>query len=86
MRHRLGTLLLVIGVGVLAWAATVWVWKDPFTAAYTAYEQRRLEANLDRQFESWALTREPVSRPGCPALRTGSRAPPERAAMGLQDS
>ena len=66
MRHRLGTLLLVIGVGVLAWAATVWVWKDPFTAAYTAYEQRRLEASLDRQFDSWAPTREPVSRPAKP--------------------
>lgn len=66
MRHRLGTLLLVIGVGVLAWAATVWVWKDPFTAAYTAYEQRRLEASLDRQFESWRPAREPVSRPAEP--------------------
>ena len=66
MRQRLGTLLLVIGVGVLAWAATVWVWKDPFTAAYTAYEQRRLEAHLDRQFESWEPTREPVSRPAKP--------------------
>jgi len=66
MRHRLGTLLLIIGVGVLAWAATVWVWKDPFTAAYTAYEQRRLEASLDRQFESWTPTREPVSRPTDP--------------------
>jgi len=63
MRHRLGTLLLVIGIGVLAWAATVYLWKDPFTTAYTAYEQRRLESNLNRQFESWKPKREPVSRP-----------------------
>lgn len=66
MRYRLGTLLLVIGVGVLAWAATVWVWKDPFTAAYTAYEQRRLESRLDREFESWRPIAEPVSRPSKP--------------------
>jgi sortase A len=63
MRHRLGTLLLVIGIGVLAWAATVYLWKDPFTTAYTAYEQRRLASNLDRAFESWTPVREPVSRP-----------------------
>jgi sortase A len=65
MRHRLGTFLLVIGVGVLAWAATVYFWKDPFTTAYTAYEQRRLESNLEREFENWEPTPEPkpVSRP-----------------------
>ena len=50
MRHRLGTLILVVGLGVLAWSAAVYFWKDPFTTAYTAYEQRRLETKLDRQF------------------------------------
>jgi sortase A len=53
MAHRLGTLLLVVGLGVLAWAATVYLWKDPFTTAYTAYEQRRLETSLDRTFDDW---------------------------------
>jgi sortase A len=66
MRHRLGTLLLVVGIGVLAWAATVYLWKDPFTTAYTAYEQRRLESNLDRQFETWRPAPELVARPGKP--------------------
>jgi len=66
MRHRLGTLLLVIGIGVLAWTATVYLWKDPFTTAYTAYEQRRLESNLDRQFESWKPAPEQVVQPGTP--------------------
>jgi sortase A len=66
MRHRLGTFLLVIGLGVLAWAATVYLWKDPFTTAYTAYEQRRLESNLERQFETWRPVAEPVSRPAQP--------------------
>jgi len=65
MRHRLGTFLLVIGIGVLAWAATVYLWKDPFTTAYTAYEQRQLASNLDSAFESWepAPKPKPVSRP-----------------------
>ncbi len=67
MRHRLGTLLLVIGIGVIAWTATVYLWKDPFTTAYTAYEQRRLEANLDERFASW----EPV-----PAAKPVSKPPP----------
>jgi sortase A len=62
MRWHVGTLLLVIGLGVLAWTATVYLWKDPFTTAYTAYEQRRLEASLDDQFEEWTSTRLPVSR------------------------
>jgi sortase A len=66
MRQRLGTLLLVIGFGILAWAATVYLWKDPFTTAYTAYEQRQLESALDRQFETWKPTPRPVARPGKP--------------------
>ncbi len=60
MRHRLGTLILVIGLGVLAWSATVYIWKDPFTTAYTAYEQRRLETKLDRQFEQWTPSPKPT--------------------------
>jgi sortase A len=70
MRRHLGTFLLVIGVGVLAWAATVYFWKDPFTTAYTAYEQRRLESNLDKQFESWRPSRDPIVRPGQPKPRS----------------
>jgi sortase A len=67
MRHRLGTLLLVVGACVLAWTATVYLWKDPFTTAYTAYEQRRLESTLDDRFETWGRGHEPVSRPTKPA-------------------
>jgi sortase A len=67
MGHRLGTFLLVIGIGVLAWAATVYVWKDPFTTAYTAYEQRRLASNLDSAFDEWRPSADPVSEPGNPA-------------------
>ncbi len=70
MGHRVGTLLLVIGVGILAWAATVYFWKDPFTTAYTAYEQRRLASKLDEQFARYEPLRTPVvAQPGKPKPR-----------------
>jgi sortase A len=43
----LGTLLIVAGVGALAWAVTVWQWQDPFTAALNELEQRELAEQLD---------------------------------------
>lgn len=61
MTHRIGTLLLVLGLGVLAWAATVYLWKDPFTTAYTAYEQRKLQSSLDKSFETWQPARRPTA-------------------------
>ena len=67
MGHRIGTFLLAIGIGILAWAATVYFWKDPFTTAYTAYEQRRLESKLDDQFDAYEPLRTPaVAHPGQP--------------------
>jgi sortase A len=73
MRRHVGSLLLVIGIGVLVWTATVYLWKDPFTTAYTAYEQRRLESKLDDQFERWKPTRQPVSRPAEPSAPAAPR-------------
>lgn len=62
MGHRLGTLILVIGLGVLAWSATVYLWKDPFTTALTAYEQRKLETKLDETFKDWNVGTKPASQ------------------------
>ena len=71
MGHRIGTFLVVIGIGILAWAATVYFWKDPFTTAYTAYEQRRLESKLNEQFEAYEPLRTPVvAHPGKPKPRS----------------
>ena len=53
MIRRIGTLAIVLGLGVLAWTGTVLVWKDPFTTAYTAYQQRRLDGDLERTFAEW---------------------------------
>lgn len=73
MKHRLGTLILIIGLGVLAWSATVYLWKDPFTTTYTAYEQRRLETKLDATFKGWVARPEPVKQTGRPAKADVSR-------------
>jgi sortase A len=51
--RRLGTLALVVGVALLVWSGTVYVWKDPLTTAYTAYQQRKLDDALDRTFAGW---------------------------------
>ena len=44
----LGSLLVLAGVGLLAWSLCVWLWEDPFTGLYTRYEQRALARSYDR--------------------------------------
>jgi sortase A len=44
-----GALMIAGGVLTLAWALLVWQWQDPFTAAYTHWEQHKLAQSLDRQ-------------------------------------
>ena len=51
--RTLGTLLIVVGLGTLAWAFAVWRWEDPFTSLYTAYEQRGLSSGLDERFATY---------------------------------
>jgi sortase A len=46
-----GTLLIVAGVGALAWAFTVWKWEDPFTATLNYFDQRQLAESFDRRLE-----------------------------------
>jgi sortase A len=48
-----GVLLIVAGVLTLGWAVLVWQWQDPFTAAYTHWEQHRLGQSLDREFAAF---------------------------------
>jgi sortase A len=45
----LGTLLIVAGTLTLAWAVTVWQWQDPFTAAYTHWQQHKLAQSFERE-------------------------------------
>ena len=48
-----GSLLIVAGVLTLAWVVLVWRWEDPFTAAYTHFQQSRLARTYDRQAETY---------------------------------
>ena len=76
MGHRVGTFLLVIGFGILAWAATVYLWKDPFTTAYTAYEQRRLESTLNAAVRDVAAASDArAAHPSDPKPPAGGRSP-----------
>ena len=49
----LGTLLIVGGVALGAWALAVWRWEDPFTSLYTSYEQRELSTVLHDRFAAF---------------------------------
>jgi sortase A len=54
----LGTVALGAGLLAAAWAFTVWRWQDPFTALYTAQQQKALGA--DYEDEVVAYTPPPV--------------------------
>jgi sortase A len=59
----LGTVLILAGVGTLAWAVTVWQWQDPFTAVVNRLEQRELAQALERRFDSTAPLAAPAAGP-----------------------
>jgi sortase A len=62
--RRIGTLAVLVGLALLAWSGTVYVWKDPFTTVYTGFQQRRLEGDLEDSFNAW--------RPVTPTARNGA--------------
>jgi sortase A len=57
----LGTMLIVAGVLSLAWAFLIWRWQDPFTAMYTAYQQRELRSQYQHQLEDFHPPAAPTS-------------------------
>jgi sortase A len=52
----LGLLMIVVGLGAAAWGLVVWRWQDPFTAAYTTYEQHKLAHRYQQQAEQFLAT------------------------------
>jgi sortase A len=57
-RHTLrilGTLMVVAGTLMLAWALLVWRWQDPFTALYTLWQQRNLADDYEEQVERFRV-------------------------------
>lgn len=59
-RRRLGTVLIVGGLLVLAYAAAVLFWRDPVTDVYNRYQQNRLESALEEEFAAWESTAPPA--------------------------
>jgi len=84
--RRISTLVIVAGVGLLAWTGTVYVWKDPFTAAYTAFEQRRLERSLERTFDEWRPVAAPPTDTKTKLVDLRREANAYRAAIGPGDA
>jgi sortase A len=48
-----GSLLIVAGALTLGWAVLVWKWQDPFTAAYTHWQQQKLAHSLEAQEDAF---------------------------------
>ena len=57
----LGTLMIVAGLGSLAWAFTVWKWEDPFTAGLNYLEQRELAQSYERRLEDGKRSGTPIA-------------------------
>jgi sortase A len=74
--RRLGTVLIVGGLLVLAYAAAVLFWRDPATDLYNRYQQNRLESALEAEFEAWDASPPP---PGAAPSTDGEEAEPEES-------
>ena len=59
-RRRLGTVLIVGGLLVLAYVAAVLFWRDPVTDVYNRYQQNRLESALEQEFSAWESASPPA--------------------------
>jgi sortase A len=51
--RRLGTILMVCGTLVLAYAAAVYLWRDPVTDLYQRFQQHRLSSELEQAFDDF---------------------------------
>jgi sortase A len=72
----LGTLMIVAGIGTLAWAGLVWQWQDPFTYVYTHYQQHRLAAQYEKRLAHYR----PVALPAHVSLAVERRSIAREAA------
>jgi sortase A len=57
----LGTVLVVLGVLTLVWAAVVWQWQDPFTALYTTWRQHQLTSQYEKRVDAFDAAPLPTS-------------------------
>ena len=63
--RTIGTLMVIAGTLLLAWALLVWRWQDPFTALYTGWQQRELADEYEQRFERFRppapVSQKPIS-------------------------
>ncbi|MDF2748939.1 MAG: hypothetical protein K0T00_114, partial [Gaiellaceae bacterium] len=76
-----GIVLLVVGLGALAWGVVTWQWGDPVTALYTKRAQSRLADELEARRHALLATAPATAEPSVPATAAGTGAG-ERAAVG----
>jgi sortase A len=79
-----GTLLAIVGIGMLAWAVTVWRWQDPVTSVYTYLEQRELEQRYDELLAS--SVRLATSAPAGTPMRDATAEEIAEAAASLREA
>jgi sortase A len=72
--RRAGTILIVVGLLVLAYAAAVLFWRDPVTDLYSRYQQNQLESALEAEFAAWDPGPPPAGE--APAEEAGEEAEP----------
>jgi sortase A len=70
----LGTLMIVAGLGLLAWAVTVWQWQDPFTAFLHSRDQRALTQSFERELQRQRPIQIPAAVPTGPSAAEVRRA------------
>ena len=85
MVRFVGTTLLVLGVGAVAWTIVVWRWQDPFTALYTLYQQHKLAGRYHKIAESYhpLLIQRPKSAGAHKAGSTAVQVAVERRLVAL---
>jgi len=66
--RRLGTALIIVGVGFIGWSFVVWRWDDPFTSLYTRWEQGRLSERYE------VIAKATASKASIPSITSRSEA------------
>ncbi len=84
--RRAGTILIVLGLLVLAYAAAVLFWRDPVTDLYSRFQQNRLESALDQEFAAWDAAAPPSQDEPTAANPVASRAATARDARRFTKS
>ncbi len=81
--HRLGWVLIVVGVVALAWGFMTWRWGDPVTGIYTRWEQRRLTSEYERFAELHRLPPDAAASPRAKAREQRRAATRLRAGLSV---